>query len=231
VNLGFYSFFTLLGAFSANASMLVVTRFLAGLGIGAELPLVDAYLSELLPSRNRGQYTAWAYTIGFTGVPAAGFLGRVRVPMAPFGVSGWRWMFVIGSIGAAIVWAMRASLPESPRWLDSVGRTTEAEAIVERMEHEARAVGSLPPPDPADQPTRGHASVGAIFRPPYRSRTLMLSVFTSSAVGYGRHARADRPALKGYRGDVVTFTSLTFVAIRSAPRCPCRSSSGSIAAG
>ena len=45
VNLGIYSAFTLLGAFSVNVAMLIVTRFLAGIGIGAELPLVDAYLS------------------------------------------------------------------------------------------------------------------------------------------------------------------------------------------
>src|SRR5881275_2920437 len=47
LNLGVYSAFTLLGAFSVNAPMLIASRFLAGVGIGAELPLVDTYLSEL----------------------------------------------------------------------------------------------------------------------------------------------------------------------------------------
>src|ERR1700674_2373769 len=40
VNLGVYSAFTLVGAFSVNVAMLIATRFLAGIGIGAELPLV-----------------------------------------------------------------------------------------------------------------------------------------------------------------------------------------------
>jgi len=123
VNLGIYSVFTLLGAFSPNVTALIVTRFLAGVGIGAELPLVDAYLSELLPARYRGRYTAWAYTLGFVGVPAAGFLARILVPQQPFGIDGWRWMFVAGSFGAAVIWVLRARLPESPRWLESVGRT------------------------------------------------------------------------------------------------------------
>src|SRR5947209_5366712 len=39
VNLGIYSLFTLLGAFAPNAICLVATRFLAGIGIGAEPPL------------------------------------------------------------------------------------------------------------------------------------------------------------------------------------------------
>ena len=70
------------------------------------------------------------------------------MPQAPLGISGWRWMFVAGSLGAAIVWAMRAQLPESPRWLESVGRTEEAEAIIARMEREAGAIGPLAPPNP-----------------------------------------------------------------------------------
>ena len=39
INLGIYSLFTLLGAFSMNAAMVVLTRFFAGIGIGAEIPL------------------------------------------------------------------------------------------------------------------------------------------------------------------------------------------------
>src|SRR5262249_43076960 len=53
LNLTIYSTFTLLGAFATSATMLIVTRFVAGIGIGAELPLVDAYLSELLQTHDR----------------------------------------------------------------------------------------------------------------------------------------------------------------------------------
>src|SRR5262249_53560662 len=83
LNLTIYSGFTLLGAFATSPSMLIATRFVAGIGIGAELPLVDAYLSELLPRQHRGRYTALAYTIGFAGVPAVGFLPRLLVPPPP----------------------------------------------------------------------------------------------------------------------------------------------------
>src|SRR6185437_15737208 len=69
--LGIYSFFSVLAAFSPNVGMLIVCRFLAGVGIGGELPLCDAYLSDLLPSRVRGRMIGWAYTVGFCAVPAA----------------------------------------------------------------------------------------------------------------------------------------------------------------
>src|SRR5262245_17121390 len=133
INLGIYSLFTLLGAFSINAAMLVFTRFVAGIGIGAEMPLSDAFLSELLPAEHRGRMMSWAYTTGFLGVPAAGLLARLLVPLNPLGMAGWRWLFVVGSLGGVIVWSLRRMLPESPRWLESVGLIKEAAAIANQI--------------------------------------------------------------------------------------------------
>ena len=215
LNLGIYSAFTLFGAFSVNVHMLIVTRFLAGIGIGAELPLVDTYLSELLPARHRGRYTAWAYTLGFFGIPAAGVLARILVPQQPLGIDGWRWMFVAGSCGAAIVWAMRSQLPESPRWLESVGRTVEAEAVVARMEREAEVLGPLSPPDRTEPVPSGQARFRVIFGPRYRGRTLMLCVFhLFQSVGYYGFGTLVPTVLaaKGYSIVAsLTFTSLTFI--------------------
>ena len=49
-------------------------RFLAGIGIGAEYPVADSYLSDVLPKAHRGRLAAWAYTCSFLAVPALGFL-------------------------------------------------------------------------------------------------------------------------------------------------------------
>jgi putative MFS transporter len=215
LNLSIYSVFTLAGAFSTSATMLIATRFLAGIGIGAELPLVDAYLGELLPARLRGRYTAWAYTLGFVGIPAAGLLGRILVPLEPLGIDGWRWMFVAGSLGAVIVWFVRTSLPESPRWLESVGRTAEAEAIVARMEEEASAAGPLQPPSRDEAARVGRARLSLLFGTQYRSRTIMLGVFhifqTVGYYGFGTLVPLVL-ASKGYSiVTSLTFTTLTFI--------------------
>jgi putative MFS transporter len=216
LNLGIYSAFTLAGAFSANATMLIVTRFLAGIGIGAELPLVDAYLSELLPARLRGRYTAWAYTLGFLGIPAAGLLGRILVPLEPLGIEGWRWLFVAGSLGAVIVWFVRTRLPESPRWLESTGRIAEAESIVERMEKEAAEIGPLPAPDKhVAVSTPGRPALSVLLSGQYRRRTIMLGVFhifqTIGYYGFGTLVPLVL-ASKGYPiVTSLTFTTLTFI--------------------
>ncbi|GAA1717729.1 MFS transporter [Fodinicola feengrottensis] len=178
LNLGIYSVFSLLGAFSFTPIMLVVLRFCAGIGIGAEPPLADTYLSDLLPARRRGRFIAWAYTISFLGVPAAGFLARWLVPLHPFGIDGWRIMFVFGALGAVIVYFLRRSLPESPRWLESVGRTKEAEEVAERFESQARSAGqSLDEPAAEQPPSPAGTRIGTLFRPPYGKRTGMMMIF------------------------------------------------------
>ncbi|WP_246265881.1 MFS transporter [Pseudonocardia xinjiangensis] len=167
LNLSIYSLFSLLGAFSMSAVWLVTTRFLAGVGLGAELPLADTYLTDLLPARRRGRYIAWAYTLGFIGVPVLGFLAHSLAMTTWLGVAGWRWMFVIGALGAFVVFLLRRGLPESPRWLESVGRTEEADQVVTRLENEA---GGLPS-EPTGRPRPGPAA-GAGHRCPGRRRAL-----------------------------------------------------------
>ena len=212
LTLSVYSLFTLLGAFSSDVWVLVVCRFVAGIGIGAELPLADAYLSDLLPARSRGRAIAWAYTIGFCGVPAAGFLARGLVGTAPLGIDGWRWLFVIGALGAAIVWGLRFGLPESPRWLAAQGRDAEAEEVVARLE--AAAPGPLAEPAPTPpEPLPERAS--ALLRPPWRRRAVMLYVFQAlQAFGYYGFGSLVPVVLaaKGY-GLVtsLTFSALTFL--------------------
>lgn len=125
INIGVYAGFTLLGAFSPNVWFLMGTRALAGLGIGAEMTLSDTYLSEVVPPQVRGRMISIAYTLGFCAVPAVGFLARWLVPLHPLGVTGWRWLFVIGGLGAALVFVARRAMPESPHWTASRDRGRE----------------------------------------------------------------------------------------------------------
>jgi MFS transporter, putative metabolite:H+ symporter len=218
LNLGVYSLFSLLGAFSPNAVWLMVTRFIAGIGIGAELPLADTYLSDLMPARLRGRYSAWAYTVSFVGVPFVGFLAKGLAPITLFGIAGWRWIFVIGALGAVVVFALRRGLPESPRWLESVGRDAEADALTSALEDEARAAGAEladPPATPADAVTHHQEPASALLRPPWARRTLMMVVFnlfqTLGYYGFGTMV----PLVLAAKGFAVSqsllFTALTFI--------------------
>jgi MFS transporter, putative metabolite:H+ symporter len=172
-----YSVFTLAGAFAPSAGWLIVLRFFAGIGIGAEVIVIDTYVTEIVPSEVRGRYVAITQVVGFTAVPAAALLSRWLVP-THFLMSGWRWVMVIGALGALIAWYLRRRLPESPRWLESRGRLNEAEQIIGAIEAES-GVRAEPhaSPDAANVVSPEQASFVELWRAPYRSRTLLLVVF------------------------------------------------------
>lgn len=216
VNLLLYSGFSLVAAFAPNAEWLIVCRFIAGIGIGGEYALADSYLSDLLPKASRGRFIAWAYTVSFLGIPAVGLLAHWLVPLTPLGVSGWRWLFVIGALGGFIVWFVRRRVPESPRWLETQGRLSEARAIVEKFEDEARAAGkSLDEPDASIRPAQEtKVPFREIFQRPFRKRTLMLSALNFLQVfGYYGFGTVAVLALSAKGFDVVEsigYTALTY---------------------
>ena len=187
VNLGIYSLFSLAAAASPNLTTLVVLRIIAGLGLGAELTLVDTYLAEFLPRRARGRYISWAYTLGFLSVPLVALAGARLVAGHDLAISGWRWLLIVGSLGAFILWILRRQLPESPRWLTIHGRTDEADSVVDRIELEVQAAtrAELPRPVPVPDEPPVRLSLGTMFGRTYRRRTVMLWVFqVLQTVGY-----------------------------------------------
>ncbi|HJP72860.1 MAG TPA: MFS transporter [Pseudonocardiaceae bacterium] len=214
INLGLYSVFSLLGAFSVGPAMLMITRFFAGVGLGAEPPLADTYLTDLLPARKRGKFLAIAYTLAFCGVPVVGFLARGIAVHTVLGIAGWRWLFVIGALGAGAVFLLRRGLPESPRWLASVGRAAEADAVVRTIEAEAGQRVPLPATPPATRPTRV-APVKELFGKDVRRATWMMTFFhilqTIGYYGFGTMV----PLVLAAKGFPVSqsllFTALSFV--------------------
>jgi putative MFS transporter len=126
---------------------LIAARFVMGLGLGAEIVVGYSTLTEFVPPRIRGRWLALMALVVVSGLPATTILGSLIIP-----VFGWRPMFVIAAIGALIVWYLRKALPESPRWLESKGRLTEAEALLSDIERECGGPGASLPPAPLRTP-------------------------------------------------------------------------------
>jgi MFS transporter, putative metabolite:H+ symporter len=189
VNLLIYSVFSLAAAFSPSFLWIVIFRFLAGLGLGAEPPLTDIYLGEMVPRQARGRYTAWSYTLGFLGVPLAGFVGRYFVAQTSFlSLSGWRWLLIIGAIGAFIVWFLRRNLPESPRWYEIRNNEAAADATLSSIEQgvmREHHLEQLPEPESVVVEPQKQATIAEIFSGIYIKRTTMLWIFQIlQTVGY-----------------------------------------------
>jgi MFS transporter, putative metabolite:H+ symporter len=113
LNLVWFSVWSVIAAFAPNPWFLVGARFMAGVGVGAEYPVADSYLSDVLPASHRGRMAAWAYTCSFLAVPVLGFLSLGLTQRTLFGVAGWRILLLIGAFGAVLVVLLRRGLPES----------------------------------------------------------------------------------------------------------------------
>jgi putative MFS transporter len=183
-SLVWYALATLGMATSSTAWQLDLWRFVAGIGIGVELVTIDAYVSELAPARLRGRAFAINQAVQFLAVPAVAFACWRLLPLSPFGVPGWRWVMVIGALGAGVVWLIRARLPESPRWLERRGRWAEADRVLRRLER-ATGLDLAPGPPPAPVAAEPPARLAEAFSREYRGRTAMLVVFNIfQAVGF-----------------------------------------------
>jgi putative MFS transporter len=168
-------------------------RFVAGIGLGAELVVVDCYLAEITPKALRGRVFSISKFVQMCAVPTAGVLAHFFGPHEWMGVAGWRWMAFLPAGGALVVLAVRRGVPESPRWLAASGRIDQADSIVRNLEeHVVKRLGRpLPEPSPPHEtlnaPVPKKTQYRELFRFPLRRRALMLIVGTSasSIVFYG----------------------------------------------
>jgi len=179
-----YALATLAMATCRTAVGIDLWRLISGIGIGVELVTIDSYVSELAPARLRGRAFALNQAIQFLAVPAVALAAWWLLPRSPFGLAGWRWVMILGAAGAVIVWVIRASLPESPRWLERQGRLAEADVIVSRLEGGAMS-RARPPSAATPSPAAPTGRLAEAFAPHYRRRTLMLVVFNIfQAIGF-----------------------------------------------
>ncbi|HSZ68507.1 MAG TPA: MFS transporter [Xanthobacteraceae bacterium] len=167
INLLIFGLASLAAAFAQDMPQLIICRFIQGLGLGAEIVVGYSTLTEFVPPQTRGRWLAFLAFLTVCGFPVTAILGYLIIPSF-----GWRPMFVIAGIGSLIVWYLRKNLPESPRWLESQGRTAEAEALLQSIEKEvAGQKGALPAP--AVTAAVPQLTAASMFRPPILQRLLV----------------------------------------------------------
>ena len=167
INLLIFGLASIAAAFAQDMTQLIICRFVQGLGLGAEIVVGYSTLTEFVPPKTRGRWLAMMAFLVVAGFPVTAILGYLIIP-----TWGWRPMFIIAGIGSLIVWYLRKNLPESPRWLESKGRSAEAEALMQTIEKEVAGAGAPLPPAATPAPV---AQVGAMdmLRPPILQRMIV----------------------------------------------------------
>jgi putative MFS transporter len=166
INLLIFGLAALAAAFAQDMTQLIACRFVQGVGLGAEIVVGYSTMTEFVPPKTRGRWLSMMAFVVVAGFPVTALLGYLIIP-----AWGWRPMFVIAGVGSLIVWYLRKNLPESPRWLESQGRTAEAESLMQSIENEAGGGKALPAvvvPAPVPQVT-----LSDLTKPPLLQRMIV----------------------------------------------------------
>jgi len=158
--------------FAWSGASMMMFRFIQGIGTGGEVPVASAYISEFIGAEKRGRFFLLYEVLFLIGLTFAGMAGYFLVP-----IYGWKAMFVVGLIPAVVTIPLRWFMPESPRWLASKGRITEASAVVDLLENSATRRGVVlrePVVRPVDPKATTRSDWRELFQGIYLKRTLMI---------------------------------------------------------
>lgn len=124
ISLAGFSAMMIASAMTPNFLAFEITRFLAGLGLGALLPTVTALVLEFSPPQRRAQ----ANSLSFLGYLIGGIISDL-MGILLLESYGWRPLMLIGGLPLILLPLFMRFLPESPEWLASKGRQAEADGI------------------------------------------------------------------------------------------------------
>lgn len=166
-NLAVFGLASIAAFFAPNILFLTVCRFIMGIGLGAELVVAAGTLCEFVPPAYRGRWIAMMGILTNSGLLIATTVGYVVIPNL-----GWRYMFGLAGVAAIGIWVLRKRMPESPRWLEAVGRREEAERTLQAIEAEVGALRPLPAVAVVRNLEAPAAPFSALFRSGMVGRTI-----------------------------------------------------------
>src|SRR5579864_4778095 len=134
--------------------------FMMGLAAGGMLPVANALLAEIVPTKHRGWCLVLLGGIGTIGGYFA--TSALSALLQPF--FGWRIMWLIGFPSGLVLIALSPLLPESARFLLETGRIEEAREMLARYGAAVTTDRTVAPSDigkagdAADNPAQGTRS-------------------------------------------------------------------------
>lgn len=164
------------GTFWAESALtLFVLRFLVGIGVGLEYPVAGSLLTEFLPQKHRGKRLAGLTILWFVGAALAYIVGNLILSVG--GDAAWRLVLASPAVLGVLLFVLRIGTPESPRWLISKGRLSEAEQIIKHVYGPEFSLKNVPA-----ESAEAKVTLRDLLRSGYGKRMLFVSVFWSAAV-------------------------------------------------
>ncbi|WP_433975283.1 sugar porter family MFS transporter [Tunturiibacter lichenicola] len=119
-------------AFAWSWDVLMVARFVGGLGIGGSSVLGPVYIAELAPAKYRGRMVGMFQINIVIGILLA-YLSNYIITTRNLGPLQWRWEFGVAIVPSILFLIMLYGIPRSSRWLVTTNQTDEAREVLEMM--------------------------------------------------------------------------------------------------
>lgn len=154
--------------------------FMMGLAAGGMLPVANALLAEIMPTRHRGWCLVLLGGIGTVG----GYFATSELSALLQPHFGWRIMWLIGFPTGLILVVLSPLLPESARFLLEMGRADEAREVLARYGAVIKTNPGAPAPaKAAPKPSTGRHQSGE--RPNLRPLVGLGFALTLAALAWG----------------------------------------------
>ena len=162
-------------ALAFNWPMLVLARFLGGLGIGGSSVLGPVYIAEIAPGKWRGRLVGLFQINIVIGILLA-YFSNYRIAELGLGANDWRWMFGVAAIPALLFLVLLFGIPQSPRWLATQNRVEEARSVL-------KLIGSSDPENELKEIVDSIHLERAQKAEPLFSRKYRLPIFLAITIG------------------------------------------------
>lgn len=163
-----YSIATGLCAFAPNLTVLLVCRFIVGLGLGGQLHVAVTLVSEYVPAQVRGRFIVLLESFWGLGWLVAALISYFLIPHF-----GWHIAFLIGGLPLFYVWVIFSKVPESVPYLINRNRIEEAHMLIQKLERQA-GVEVIQEIEVQPVAHQQKVSFQQLWQKPFVRRTLML---------------------------------------------------------
>ncbi|WP_367143393.1 sugar porter family MFS transporter [Pantoea stewartii] len=121
-------------ALAPDVNWMVFFRLILGVAVGGAAATVPVYIAEMAPANKRGQLVTLQELMIVSGQLLA-YISNAAFHEIWGGESTWRWMLVVATLPAVLLWVGMMFMPDTPRWYVMKGRLAEARSVLERTRH------------------------------------------------------------------------------------------------